>query len=61
MKSERIDMMQLTLCFISKEVIDLLCGSVEGDDSKALVVHVQNQILALLKSSALNTRDLICC
>jgi hypothetical protein len=41
-------------------MIDLLCGSVEGDNSEALVVHVQNQILALLKSSALDTNNLIC-
>jgi len=42
-------------------MIDLLRGPVEGNDSKALVIHVQDQILALLKSSALNARDPICC
>jgi len=31
-----------------KEVINFACGAVESNDSEAFVVHVQDQVLALL-------------
>lgn len=37
----------LTLGFVLQEVVDFAGGSVISDDIKALVVHVQNQVLAL--------------
>ena len=34
------------LGFVGEEVVHLLDGAVEGHDGEAVVVHVQNQILA---------------
>lgn len=36
----------LTLCFIGKEAVDLGDGSVEGDDSEAVVCRVHDEVLA---------------
>ena len=36
-----------TLCFIGKELVHLSNGSVVGTHHKSVVVHVQNDVLAL--------------
>ena len=39
--------MHNTFSLVGKETINLLCGSVEGTHHKAVVIHVQDEVLAL--------------
>ena len=34
-----------TFCFIFKKTIDLVCGTIEGDDGEAMICNVQDQVL----------------
>ena len=43
----RLDNVRRTLGLVRKEVVDLARRTVVGDDSEALVVHVEDQVLAL--------------
>jgi hypothetical protein len=36
-----------TLCLVGEESVDLASGTVVGDDIEALVIHIQDKILAL--------------
>jgi len=49
MRGEEIRGKQLTFGFVGKEIVNLGGGSVVGNDVKALVVDVQNEVLTLLK------------
>ena len=36
-----------TFRFVVKEVLDFARGTIIGDDGKTLIIHVQNEVLAL--------------
>ena len=44
---------QLTFSLIGKELVDLSNRSVEGAHHKAMVVHVQNDVLALCGNASM--------
>ena len=47
---------QLTLSLIGKELVDLSNSSVVGTHHKAMVVHVQNDVLALCGNASMRER-----
>jgi hypothetical protein len=49
MRGKQSQRKEPTFGLVSKEIINLGCSSVVGNDGEALVVDVQNEVLALLK------------
>ena len=56
--SERLKInLEFTFCLISQELVDFSDSSVESTHDEAMVIHVQNQVLALWEQAYDSTTE----